>query len=286
MGDAMKACPACAEQIQAAAKICRFCKYDFRTGAGSPPPLPPRKSGGLGIVAIVVIVVLVGGGMLLAIVAAIAIPGLLSAQRASNERNASATLKTICTAESDYRSNDRDNDRAQNFWVRDVYGLFALNPSLDGQSMPPSPTMDFAIKLIEPSCAGADGGGLGVAPGCAPLGGYVGIQSPKANYVFIAFESYERGGGGKVPFGAEGTIKGWGKCFNFSKYAFMAAPINASAGRSIFAVNEDCTIWRIPVGSGYSASYSPGKLSWSGGPIAPGEAYPQSPGSSGWSKIY
>src|SRR5687767_15263698 len=36
---------------------------------------------------------------IIAIIAAIAIPGLLSSQRASNERNASASLKTIASAE-------------------------------------------------------------------------------------------------------------------------------------------------------------------------------------------
>ena len=284
MGDAMKACPSCAEQIQAAAKICRFCKYDFRPGGGAPPPPPPTRSGGLGVVAIVIIVVIVGGIMLTAIVAAIAIPGLLSAQRASNERNASASLRTMCSAESDYRSNDRDNDRAQNFWVRDVYGLYALNPSKDGEAVPNAPTMDFAIKLIEPSIASADGGGLSPAPGCVPVANAVSIQSPKAQYVFIAFESFDTGGR-STPYGADGNIKAWGKCFNFGRYAFMAAPVTTSAGKVIFATNEDNTIWRVPVGPGYSATYSPGKLTWSGAPIAPGAAYPARPGSEGWSKL-
>jgi prepilin-type N-terminal cleavage/methylation domain-containing protein len=45
---------------------------------------------------------------IIAIIAAIAIPGLLSSQRASNERNASASLKTIASAEADFRGNDRD----------------------------------------------------------------------------------------------------------------------------------------------------------------------------------
>jgi hypothetical protein len=91
--------------------------------------------------------------------------------------------------------------------------------------------------------------------------------------------------GKKEPYGTAGNIKGYGDSFNHVKYAFLAAPINLSAGRWMYAVNEDNTIWKISIPPGYSASYSPGKLGWSGGPIAPGAAYPQSPMSEGWGKM-
>jgi hypothetical protein len=38
----MKACPDCAEQVLAAARICRYCGYEFR-----PAPAPPLTNGGL-----------------------------------------------------------------------------------------------------------------------------------------------------------------------------------------------------------------------------------------------
>jgi prepilin-type N-terminal cleavage/methylation domain-containing protein len=53
---------------------------------------------------------------IIAITAAIAIPGLLSSQRASNERNASTSLKTLSSAEADFRSNDRDWNHVNDFW--------------------------------------------------------------------------------------------------------------------------------------------------------------------------
>src|SRR5688572_3042587 len=63
---------------------------------------------------------------IIAVIAAIAIPGLLAAQRSSNERNASTSLKTITTAEADFRSNDRDGNRTMDFWTLDVYALYGM----------------------------------------------------------------------------------------------------------------------------------------------------------------
>src|SRR4051812_8671692 len=58
------------------------------------------------------------------LVVVIAIPVLLSSQRASNARNASASLKTIASAEADFRANDRDGNKVEDFWTGDVSGLY------------------------------------------------------------------------------------------------------------------------------------------------------------------
>src|SRR6187455_327077 len=63
---------------------------------------------------------------IIAIIAAIAIPGLLSSQRASNERNASTSLKTLSSAEADFRSNDRDWNHVNDFWTANVAGLYTM----------------------------------------------------------------------------------------------------------------------------------------------------------------
>src|SRR5689334_9677177 len=115
MADDTKKCPKCAETIKAAAVFCRFCNYDFNAGQAAQAP-PPKKSG-MSPMVIVLIIVACGGVPFIAIVAAIAIPGLLSSQRASNERNASASLKTLASAEADFRANDRDNNKINDFWT-------------------------------------------------------------------------------------------------------------------------------------------------------------------------
>src|SRR3982751_2178207 len=91
---------------------------------------------------------------IIAIIAAIAIPGLLSSQRASNERNASTSLKTLTSAEADFRANDRDWNHVNDFWTGDVKGLSPMtSAAVSGSS---NSTTDQIIKLIELSVASAD----------------------------------------------------------------------------------------------------------------------------------
>ena len=82
---------------------------------------------------------------IIAIIAAIAIPGLLASQRGANERNASASLKTVATAEVDFRQNDRDGNALNDYWVDDIQGLYSI------ENNPGNP-----IRLIESPVARAD----------------------------------------------------------------------------------------------------------------------------------
>src|SRR6188508_3146890 len=91
---------------------------------------------------------------IIAIIAAIAIPGLLSSRRASNERTASTSLKTLSSAEADFRANDRDWNHVNDFWTGDVKGLYTMT-SADVRGAGISPN-DPPIKLIEMEVAAAD----------------------------------------------------------------------------------------------------------------------------------
>ena len=174
---------------------------------------------------------------IIAVIAAIAIPGLLASQRASNERNASATLKTVSAGEMDFRGNDRDGNKIQDFWTRDLSGLYTLCPV--GSTEP--------IKLIEIGMAGADSRPLGSA--AANTAGdetaitAFTISAPKAMYWFLAMTSDETGDvyaqatNGIAPL----TAQPW---FHFSKFAFAAYPESFSTGRQMFYVNESNTIFK------------------------------------------
>src|SRR3954469_2351933 len=61
------------------------------------------------------------------------------------ERNPSTSLKSITSAQADFRANDRDGDGVNQFWRADIAGLYALAPG-GGPAM----------RLIELSVAAAD----------------------------------------------------------------------------------------------------------------------------------
>lgn len=73
---------------------------------------------------------------------------LISHSGGSHERNASASLKTLATAEADFRANDRDGNGRNDYWRSDVAGLFTL--------IPKGGTDRDAIRLIEVSITAAD----------------------------------------------------------------------------------------------------------------------------------
>lgn len=84
-----------------------------------------------------------------------------------NERNSSASLKTLGTAQMDFRSNDRDGNGKPEFWRADVAGLYAMVP----------PGSDYMIKLIELPIARADSRKVLTAPEIA-------VATPKSGYWF------------------------------------------------------------------------------------------------------
>jgi prepilin-type N-terminal cleavage/methylation domain-containing protein len=227
---------------------------------------------------------------IIAIIAAIAIPGLLAAQRSSNERNASASLKTIATAEADFRSNDRDGDRAQNFWVGNLYGLFAICPSTNGTTLA-TVSADNMIKLVEPSLASADGN-LAVFTGQVTVGAALGALSPKASYVYRSYATYGTSSGTQN-YATLGGIALWLSNFNFGKYGFQAFPTSYGAGRQIFIMDENITIFRGDPGSAYTMTYTGGASTatstWAGtiGGVALTEnsAFASAPGAVGWNKL-
>ncbi len=203
-----------------------------------------RKDKGFTLIELMIVIAII------AIIAAIAIPGLLSSQRASNERNASASLKTLTSAEADFRSNDRDGNKVNDFWTLDVSGLYGVCP-VGSTEM---------IKLIEISVAGADSDhGNGTSGSATPTVatetavGFYTTASPKAGYWYRAIESdddvtvanYKQNTGGT---GWAGTAAS----FNFSKFGFESYPDSRSAGRNYFLVNEGNTIFKRGVAQNYA----------------------------------
>src|SRR5437762_14334198 len=112
----------------------------------APPGTPPKSNGWIGCTVVVLVLI---------VAALMAIPGLLSSGRSSNEMNARHSMKTLSSAEADFRANDRDGNHVNDFWTGDVKGLYTMtSASVPGARI--DDTTDPPLKLIELSIACAD----------------------------------------------------------------------------------------------------------------------------------
>jgi hypothetical protein len=159
------------------------------------------------------------------------------AQTMANERMASVTLKTLATAEADFRANDRDGNHVNDFWAADVSGLYRILANGD------------AIKLIEISVALADArpaipiDATGDLPSDAKTKlQLVGKAATKAGYQFAAIEKYEDEKGAFVKYDE-------GKGRHTYKFAFCAYPSEYPAkGKTTFVITEDNLLFRKDTG--------------------------------------
>lgn len=133
----------------------------------------------------------------------------LTTSSGSNERNASSSLKTIASAQADFRGNDRDGNRIQDFWRSDIQGLYSLKP--EGS--------EEMIKLIEISVAGADG------KPATPVDSFT-VASPKAGYWYRALRFRDE----KEP--------------DPNRFAAAGYPSTPGAGLHMFVISHENTIYR------------------------------------------
>jgi len=129
----------------------------------------------------------------------------------SNERSASTSLKTITSAQADFRANDRDWNHVNDYWRGDIAGLYALKSLADPDGPP--------IKLIELSVAGADD-----RPKTG-IDAYI-VRMPKAGYWYRALLHADE----KEP--------------DPQRFAACSFPANSSAGKWMYIVCEDNVIFR------------------------------------------
>jgi type II secretory pathway pseudopilin PulG len=159
------------------------------------------------------------------VLSAIAIPGFLSSQRASNERNASTSLKTLTSAEADFRANDRDRNGVNDFWTGDVSGLYSL--TIDGTE----------LRLIERSIAEAD---------TCPIRGLCWPYVSRAGYFYSALEADDSvTDGDNTYFQDTGGNRRMGDVHHQTRFGFSAYPESARYGKYTFMVNENNTIFRV-----------------------------------------
>jgi prepilin-type N-terminal cleavage/methylation domain-containing protein len=171
---------------------------------------------------------------IIAVVAAIAIPGILYAIRLSNERNASASIKQIGNVQAIFRSTDADQNAVTDYYTADVRGLRLI------QFGSPTPVL---IQLIDFDMAQADGNpdpGTDYTNPPAPLM----PSSPKAGYWFIVLTGYEN---------PSGTANSYGRR-QPDRFGVLAIPNTyGQSGRMVFLLNETFGLFKRDAGS--QASY-------------------------------
>jgi prepilin-type N-terminal cleavage/methylation domain-containing protein len=213
-----------------------------------------RKRNGLTLVELVVVAGIIG------IVTAIALPGLLGATRASHERSASAALRSIATAQTDFRTNDRDGNHANDYWTGDLFALYALIPVPAGESDPPSddPSVTGAIRLIESSLAAADGATCVGEYGNVQVAATIITGSPKAGYLFRSFAAHGLDGSTSVSMRSDTDgADFYGAVHDARRYAVAAFPESLTSGRTIFLTNQDGAVYKYVLPGSYACAYTP-----------------------------
>src|SRR5581483_9809124 len=174
---------------------------------------------------------------IIAVIASIAIPGLLASQRASNERNASASLKTLTAAEADFRANDRDGNHVNDFWTGDVKGLYTMTSCAVKGAL--NDTTDPAIKLIELSIASADADPTNLTAGGenCPLSTFA-YPNNKAGYWYNALATDAGQTGSDATYQQDtGGIVVMGTVHNYWRFAFTCWPESLSAGKFVYLID-------------------------------------------------
>lgn len=190
------------------------------------------RSNSLGSITSFLIAILLLG----ALIGIYVIPGWVSQHRADNERSGEAMLKTLSTAEADFRSHDRDGNGIQDFWTADVAGLYKFG-------------------LIPREVAEAD---------VAPLVPLVPKPIPYKGYFFralVADDSVTP----SVPYRADTDGKS-GRVHNLNRYGFVAFPSGGYlSGKFMWVINESNSPLRHPADIPPPVNFPPDSylLNWS-----------------------
>lgn len=152
------------------------------------------------------------------------VPVLRKASRDSILRQASTMLGTIGSAEWDFRANDRDHNRVQDFWTGDVSGLYYVKPMDGGPE----------LRLIDLGVANADAKSVFLLPESS---------GPREGYRYQALDRDDTIEGEKGIYRVD-TDKSGRKVHNLLKFGFTVFPANDRIGDHAFFTNEGNTIFR------------------------------------------
>ena len=134
----------------------------------------------------------------------------------TNEAAALEAIKSLCTAQSDFRSNDRDVNKVTDYWTGDVAGLYRHG-------------------LIPRELAEAD---------ARPLTPLVPEPVPYQGYLFTALDA-DDAAGKDYRLDTDGSS---GSVHHPSRFGFCAYPASpGNSGKTTFIINEGNTVIRLNV---------------------------------------
>ena len=226
------------------------------------------------------------------LVPVLGLPPYLESRRSENERTASSCLRLICQVQTDFRSNDRDGNRVQDYWTADVYGLYGLIRIRDSNDRVPADGSGPPIALLDPTIAAADGLTRQELYGNVPFSTAVGYGRPKRGHVFRALHREEGYGVKETSLlsDTDGAGQFFAACHDSERFGFIAFPTSLSTGKLIWIVSHGLEIWKYNLPSEYRASFtgvegdSTDSTSSTAGPaLAPEFTMTANPGQGTWS---
>ncbi|MEK7449320.1 MAG: DUF2950 family protein, partial [Planctomycetota bacterium] len=184
----------------------------------------------------------------IAIVAAIAIPNLLSSRQSANEISAIYGLRTLISTEAVWMQQDSDRNGVKDYWTYDVSCFYRMLRA-DGATK---------VQMIDIAFAKADAvpapdGVLGTEPTIENFAGNNIKPTPKSGYFFKAMKLNSRGN----PYNQE-TVGNNVAATNQTEFAFAAYPAEyGKSGRRTFIVNEGGTIYAKDLGPNFGIKEEP-----------------------------
>ncbi|MEK7309382.1 MAG: DUF2950 family protein, partial [Planctomycetota bacterium] len=172
----------------------------------------------------------------IAIVAAIAIPNLLSGRISANEASAATSLRLMTNAEAVWRQQDADGNGVMDYWTYDVSCLYRMFRA-DGLTK----CAFISIDMANADAAPADDNTFGSNRLSQRIGA---TAQPKSGYLFQVMELDQNG----EPYKQE-MVNGV-PATNQTKFAFVAYPdMYGTSGINTYIINQEGTVYANDCGS-------------------------------------
>ena len=179
-----------------------------------------------------------------AIIAAIAIPNLLSSRKMANEVSAVSGLRTLMAVEATWSQQDADRNGTKDYWT---YDISCLNRIFRADNA-------TKVSMIDIAFAKADAKPADFSGGNKPFGTWpmiedwstVGLKTmPKSGYYFKAMVLNENG----QPYNSNTVGSNNVAATNSDQFAFVAYPAEYGvSGRRTFIVNQNGTVYAKDLG--------------------------------------